>query len=188
MKFMQAISCGANAITEPRDSAHPYNSFNSLLKGEAYLWMEETCKYPDIYKQVSSSTAFGRNVDNLEITSVPLGHTNVKKAYPTGWLTAVASGKGTDPRVAVAWDVFRSEYDSTEIGKNEMKADDQAFADGLLTGEICCEVGSFGTSGTTTLSLTESGLVPKILNGGDVTRSIAEVKAKMTDCIKQSTK
>ena len=185
MRFLQSITYGAAAITEPRDSAHPYNSFNSLLSGNAYLWLEETCKYYDIYKQVPYSTAFGRDINNLEITSIPLGSTNTTKSYPTGWLTAVASGKGTDPRVAVAWDVFRSKYKPSLRGENEMNEVDQAFADKLISSNICFEVGNFGTSGTTTLSLSDSA-VQKIITGHDVAQCIYEIKNRMITCINES--
>ena len=186
MKFMQSLTAGANAITEPRDSAHAYNSYETLLKGGVYLWTEETSKYLDISKEVKSSTAFGRDLKNLEITTMPLGSTNTKKAYPTGWLTAVASGKGTDPRVAVAWDVFRSGYQDPVIDSNALDAEDQAFADGLIKGDICCEIGSFGTSDMTTLTLTEGGVVSKVIRGDDVAKCINEVKDLMTTCINQT--
>ena len=180
MKFMQSITSGAAIITEPRDSAHPYNSYKTLLSGKAYLWLEETCKYPDLYNEISGSEAFQRNVNNLEITTVPLGFTNTMKAYPTGWLTAVASGKGTDPRVAIAWDVFRSGYKSEKKGASELNEEDQSFADELIQGAISCEVGCFGTDSTTTLSLTESGLVPKVATGSNITDCINAVKNQMT--------
>ena len=188
MKFMQSLTHGNGAITEPRDSAHGYNSYETLLKGGVYLWTEETSKYLDISKEVKGSTAFGRDLKNLEITTMPLGSTNTKKAYPTGWLTAIASGKGTDPRVAVAWDVFRSGYQDPVKGDNEMDDEDQAFVDGLLKGDICCEVGCFGTSDMTSISLTESGIVQKIAKGDDVTKCINEVKDQITTCIKQTMK
>ena len=188
MKFMQSLTNGSTAITEPRDADHAYNSYETLLKGAVYLWTEETSKYLDISKEVKSSTAFGRDLKNLEITTMPLGSTNTKKAYPTGWLTAVASGKGTDPRVAVAWDVFRSSYQDPVKGDNEMDDEDQAFVDGLLKGEICCEIGCFGTSDMTTLTLTESGVVQKIAKGDDVAKAVNEIKDQMTTCIKQTLK
>ena len=184
MKFLQSITSGTDAITEPRDSAHPYNSFNSLLSGNSYLWLEETCKYYNIYKQIPNSTAFGRDVNNLEITSVPLGPTNTTNSYPTGWLTAVASGKGTDPRVAVAWDVFRSSYKPTVRGENEMSKEDQDFADSLINGNLCHEVGNFGTSDTT-LSISDN-IGEKILNGEDVAQCINDAMDKMRICINQS--
>ena len=188
MKFLQSITYGNAAIVEPRDSAHAYNSYDTLLKGGVYLWTEETSKYLDIPKEVKLSTAFGRDLNNLEITTMPLGFTNTKKAYPTGWLTAVASGKGTDPKVALAWDVFRSGYKDPVKGDNELDDQDQAFVDGLLKGNICCEIGSFGTSDMTSMTLTEGGIVQKIVKGDDITKCINEVKDQITTCINQVVK
>jgi len=188
MKLLQSLTYGSNAIIEPRDSAHAYNSYQTLLKGKVFLWTEESSKYLDIAKDVNSSTTFDRDKNNIGITTLPLGSTNTAKAYPTGWLTAVASGKGTDPRVALAWDVFRSGYDDPVKGSNEMSDEDQAFVDGLIKGNICCENGSFGTSTNTTINLTESGIVSKIVNGADVAQCITSTKEQITVCIAQTMK
>jgi len=62
------------------------------------------------------------------------------------------------------------------------------FTDNLLKGDICCEVGSFGTSDMTTLTLTEGGVIQKIVKGDDVTKCIKEVVGQMETCINQTTK
>ncbi len=183
MEFMKSICTGANAIVEPRDAAHAYNSYETLLKGGVYLWTEETSKYLDISKDVKTSSAFNRKKENIGVTTMPLGSTNTQKAYPTGWLTAVCSGKGTDPRVALAWDVFRSGYKDPVRDTNAFSAADQAFVDGLLKGNIACEVGKFSTSSETTLTLTEGGIIQKIVRGADVTQCVNEIKGQMTQCI-----
>ncbi len=183
MTFLQRLALGSNAIMEPRDTAHPYNSSATLLKGSAYLWLEESYKYLDLSKEVVSSAAFNRSKENIGITTIPLGPTNTKRAYPTGWLTAICSGKGTDPTVAVAWDVFRSTYKDPIRDANALSLEDQAFVDGLLKGNISFEVGCFYNGSDSTLSLTEGGIVQKVASGSDVTQSVNSIKNRMTACI-----
>ena len=184
LELIQQIFRGSKAIAEPRgnEGAFPYNSYDRMLKGKTYMFTEETSKYLDMAKDVKNSTAFKRNKANIGITTMPLGSTNTKKLYPTGWLTAVCSGKGTDARVALAWEVFRSSYVDPTIDANAMSETDQAFVDGLLAGGICCEVGNFATSSDDAVGMM-MGAAVKITNGADISQTITSIEDKMTLCI-----
>ena len=186
LKMMQSLFVGNNKIANTEAGA--YNSYESMLKGQAYMWTEETSKYLDVSKAVKSSSALNRSKDNIGLVAMPLGETNTAKAYPTGWLTAVCTGKGKDPRVAIAWDVFRSSYKDPVTDSNAMSATDKAYTDSFLDGDISCEVGKFSTSSEDTLGLTEGSLIPKIIKGADVSKEVTAVKDQMTACINATIK
>ncbi len=189
LELIKQMFRGAKAIAEPRgnDGAFPYNSYDRMLKGKTYMFTEETSKYLDMAKDVKNSSAFQRNKANIGITTMPLGNTNTKKLYPTGWLTAVCSGKGTDARVALAWEVFRSSYVDPTVDTNAMSEVDQAFVDGLLKGGICCEVGNFSTSSDDAVGMMMQAAV-SITNGADISQTITSIKDKMTLCINTTMK
>ncbi len=184
MNFLKRISNGATQITEPIDAEHSENATETLLRGTSYLWTEESSKYLDLAKDVLNSRTFGGTASNIGIASMPLGSTNTSKGYPTGWLTAVCSAKGTDPKVALAWDVFRSGYSDPVRGKNEMSTTDQAFVNSMLKGNICCEVGEFKTSDSGSTGLAMTDIVKPVFAGGDVSKLVSSVKDKITACIK----
>ncbi len=187
LKLMQDFFVGNRKIAEPKDGTHPYMSYETMLRGSAYMFTEETSKYLDMAKEVVKSSAFNRNKANIGIVAMPLGETNTKKAYPTGWLTAVCSGagKGSNELVAIAWEVFRSQYVDPATDPNAMSAADKKYTDSLLMGDISCEVGRFSNSETDTIQLTEhgAGIVPSVIAGADVSKQVTAVKDKMTDCI-----
>ena len=188
-KFVQKLSYGSNAICEPSDQSHPYNSSDTMLKGSATMWTEETSKYLDISKQVKTSTAFQKSKSNIGIASLPMGKTN-KNRYPTGWLTAVACGKGKNPLVSIAWDVFRSSYEDPIVDQNQMSRTDQKYCLNFMKGDICCEVGEFFDSAdhdvTSYFTMGNNGVSvrSKAINGGDVAEVIASIKDQINAAIK----
>ncbi len=191
LELIKEMFCGANAIAEPRrgdnDGQYPYNTYDRLLKGKTYMFTEETSKYLDMAEAVVNSTPFQRSKSNIGVTTMPLGSTNTKKLYPTGWLTAVCSGKGTDERVAVAWEIFRSSYVDPTTDKNAFSTEDQKFVDGLLAGGICCEVGNFKTSSEDAQVLMRV-VAQEVTQGADISQKITQVKDQITACIKATVK
>jgi len=181
-------------IAEPRDSAHPANTTQTMLHGTSVMFTEESSKYTNIADEVSTSQAFGRKKENIGITTLPLGETNKTKAYPTGWLTAVCAGVHKDKEeakeaalICIAWDKFRSSYSfASALGKNEMSKTDQEFVNGLLKGDICCEVGKFGLEDkNNTIYLTEGTVLPNIVvKKAKPASEVEAVKNQMTACIK----
>ena len=181
-KLIQQMCLGNNAIIEPTDTAHPYNSSETFMRGTAFMWTEETSKYLDIAKDVKASSAFDRDKNNIGIVEMPLGGGN--KKYPTGWLTAVACGSGKDPKVSVAWDVFRSKYKDPVKDANAMNAKDKEYTDDMLLGDIACEPGNFADSETDTNAIVANNVSPVIRNGADISKTIADYTDKLTNCIK----
>ncbi len=189
LNLIKQLFVGANSIAEPRgnDGAYPYNSYDRMLKGKTYMFTEETSKYLDMAKDVATSNAFERKKSNIGITTMPLGNTNTKKLYPTGWLTAVCSGKGSDERVAIAWETFRSSYVDPVTDANAMSATDKAFCDSLIKGGISCEVGNFHTSSDDAVGIM-MGAGQSVTNGADVAQTIESVKKQVANCIASTVK
>jgi ABC-type glycerol-3-phosphate transport system substrate-binding protein len=181
-KFIQQLCVGNNSITEPNDTAHPYNSSETFMRGTAFMWTEETSKYLDIAKEVKTQSAFNRDKNNIGIVEMPLAGKN-KNKYPTGWLTAVACGLGKDPKVSVAWDVFRSKYKDPVKDPNAMNAKDKEYTDDMLLGNIACEPASFADTETESNRVAADSIMPAIRNGADVAKTVADYKDKITACI-----
>lgn len=186
-KDIQSWFVGNTRIAEPSDTAHPWNTYDTMLKGNSMMFLEETSKYLDMSKDVKNSPSFNRDKNNIGIVEVPLGSTNKSGKYPTGWLTAVTCGKGKDPKVAIAWDTFRSRYEDPVQDSNAMSKADKAYTDGLMLGDISCEVGQFQTSDLSALNLT-SGMKGQIIKGQDISKSITQIKDQLTACIKATVK
>ena len=181
-KFIQQLCVGNNSITEPDDTAHPFNSSETFMRGTAFMWTEETSKYLDIAKEVRNQNAFNRDKNNIGIVEMPLAGKN-KDKYPTGWLTAVACGLGKDPRVSIAWDVFRSRYDDPVKDPNAMSEKDKEYTDDMLLGNIACEPASFADTETDSNRVASYRIMPAIRNGADVAKTVADYKDKITACI-----
>ena len=181
-KFIQQLCVGNNAITEPNDTAHPYNSSDTFMKGNAFMWTEETAKYFDISREVKTKSAFNRDKNNIGIVEMPLAGTN-KDRYPTGWLTAVACGLGKDPKVSIAWDVFRSKFKDPVKDPNAMNAKDKEYTDDMLLGNIACEPASFADTETESNKVAAEKIMPAIRSGADVAKTVADYKDKITACI-----
>lgn len=186
LKYIQKLALGSKAIAEPFDNAHPTNQSDTLRSGKAYMFVEETSKYLDLSTQVKKSTAFGRKKENIGLVEVPLAGNNIKGGrYPTGWLTAVACGAGKDPRVAVAWEVFRSKYVDRIQDSNAMSEEDKKYTNSFLLNDIVCEPAQFANSeGKTSLFICDSKMVPDVYKGADVAKSVFDYKSQLTDMIK----
>ena len=180
LELLQKIYCGNNAIGQKLDGSEHTKAF---FEGRNFMYCEESSKYPDIAVGVKKSMAFNKKIDNIGIVPVPLPAQNTEKAYPTGWLTAVCAGEGSDARVAVAWANFMATYKSTVKSENEYSKEDQALLDSLMAGKILPNRhGAYATSSTKSLSLHET-LVTKVRNGEDIAKTIDELYPQYVACI-----
>lgn len=184
LNMIKKMFQGNSRIAEPNNNAsYPYNSEQTLLRGTTYMFMEESSKYINIAKEINTSLAFERNIGNLGVVRVPYGSTNKNKAYPTGWLTAVAAGKGTkDARVAVAWSKFMASYKDTVNDKYNLPESYDNYRLELLSGNICCESGSWSTSDTDTRTLL-AAINSDVASGKDVSQTVTRYKDRMQHCL-----
>lgn len=180
LKYKQKLLLGSNAIVEADGTITQEN----FIQGKVYMWCEESSKYIDVIGDIPNATAFGRKKENVGIVEMPLAGNN-KDRYPTGWLTAVACGKGKDPRVAIAWDVFRSQYvDPLESqDATGFSTADKKYVNNLLVGNICLDIGRFYSSDEDTGVLITTEMDYSVRKGGDVAKEVAAYKDKVQDCI-----
>ena len=183
-KFMGKLISGVNAISEPLGGEYGLNNSETFMKGTAYMWLEETSKYLDISQIATAKSAFNKKKENIGIVKMPLGATNKSKKYPTGWLTAVACGKGKDPRVSIAWDVFRSSYDDPIVDANAMSKSDTAYIQATLKGDIACEVGMFSNSSGEQIDRYEGDIRNSVCKGDDVSKLTTKYKDMINNAIK----
>ncbi len=186
-KQVQQWFCGNNKIgSVDNNSGTAENGRNALIKGQIYLMPEESSKYLDFNGLCEKSSNFGYSKKNLGVVAQPLGSTNTKKKYPTGWLTAVAASRGTDARVALAWDVFRSGYVDPVTDPAAMSAEDKAYCLNLLKGDICCELGDMSDNSNYTRHIVSDAVV-KISKGSDISKTLSAINGQVNNCIKVAT-
>lgn len=180
LKYKQKLLLGSNAICESDGTI----THENLIRGKVYMWCEESSKYIDIMGDIANATALGRKKENVGIVEMPLAGNN-KDRYPTGWLTAVVCGKGKDPRIAIAWDVFRSQYvDPLEAQDTTgFSAADRKYVNSLLVGNICCDIGRFYSSDDDTGTIISTNMDYRVRKGGDVAKEVAAYKDQVQACI-----
>lgn len=186
LQLIQRIYNGNDAIGEKMGGEDHTKSF---MEGRNYMYFEESSKYPGLVAQVKKSTAFGKDVNNLEIVPIPLVDENGAKmsdAYPTGWYTCICAGEGSDPRIALTWAAFEATYKSTVKGANEYDAEDQALIDKIMAGKtIPNRHGAFKTSSKETTYLHDP-MIEKVRNGEDISKVVNEYYDQYAACIEET--
>lgn len=171
---------------EPSVGSHGYGDNTYFAKGGCYMWEQESSKYVELVAAVRTANAFMKNKENIGIVDEPLDGKYNKNRYPTGWLTAVACGKGKDPKVAIAWDVFRSSYKDPQKDADDFNDTDKAYVNSLLKGDISCEVGSFSDSSTTSNEICANKVQPEIRKAGStsaINAIINKYKGQVQACV-----
>lgn len=181
-EYIHTLKIAAN----PSVGTHGYGDNTFFVTGGSYMWEQESSKYVELVAAVRSANAFAKDKTNIGIVDEPLDGKYNKNRYPTGWLTAVACGKGKDPRVAIAWDVFRSTYKDPQKDSDDFNDTDKAFVNSLLKGDIACEVGSFSDSSTTSNAICANKVQPEIRAAGStsaITSIINKYKGQVQACV-----
>lgn len=171
--------------------SHGYDEWDYFIKGGCYMFSQESSKYVEIVQEAMSANAFGKSKSNLGVVEVPLATKYNKNRYPTGWLTAVACGKGKNPKVAIAWDVFRSSYKDPQTDKNGFSATDKAYVDALLKGDIACEPGAFQDASKQTNLIVANDLQPAVRKAGStsaIQSIVNRYKNQIQSCIDNTIK
>lgn len=179
MKNISKLGSGATKIIETQTAEDQLENF---LAGETYVYTEESDRYTRIMERISTLNAFKKNGKNLGIVPLPLGDTNTKKTYPTGWIETAVCPKGANPDVVIAWAKFWTSYDDpVTTDKTKMSAKDQAMIDKLLK-NINPRRCSYSDSSWAMSSL-EWNLVTEAARGHDLSVQINAYKPQMQSCI-----
>ncbi len=179
MKNISKLGSGATKIIQTQTAEDQLENF---LAGETYVYTEESDRYTKIMSRINTLNAFKKNGNNLGIVPLPLGDTNTKKTYPTGWIETAVCPKGANPDVVVAWAKFYTTYeDPVTTDKTKMSAKDQAMIDDLLK-NINPRRCSYSDSSWSMSSL-EWNLVTEAARGKDLSVQINDYKPQMQSCI-----
>ena len=147
-------------------------------KGTIFTFVQESAKYSQIAGEISGSAAFGKKVDNLGLVPLPK---NDNGKVNTGWLFGVAAGKGSDPRVAVAWANYAATYKSPSKGKTEMSDELEEVCKSLLTGKtVFAHTGLTAVNPRTNTSNLITGVLTENVSwaagrGSDISKAISDI-------------
>ena len=183
LKMIQKLFAGNNRIGDPKQKPGGEPYFDDLYNKEVFLTVEESSKFTKIAQIVPTKSSFDKKISNIGIVDVPLGGGN--KLYPTGWLTAVAAPIKTDGRVAVAFEMFRSEYTPAR-NKYQMSKEDEAYTLALMEKGIVCPVATFATSSETSEEINEEAWI-QATKGASID-SIISNHDRVQKCIDTATK
>ena len=179
-ELVKKLYTGNDAIGTISTSNQGY--VEAFANGKYYVAIEEHSKYPSFAAAAAKSVNLDKNYKNVGIVPLPLPAENTSKAYQCGWYTAIASGKGSDPTVAVLWADFSKSYKSPVKGKYELSDEDQALVDKLISGNIVNDHGSATNNSDRTLDI-QARILSQVKNGGDIDKLINENYKVMSDCI-----
>ena len=181
LQLFQKAWVGNNAIAEPWVNNVPVK--DGFYNGTSFMYMEETSKWPEFAAEVVKSHAFNKTTDNLGIVPVPLTEDNKQKLYPCGWHTCVSAGKGSDPRVAIAWAKFESSFQSSIKDKYPLRDEDDKLIKMLRSGKVLSNRhGNYTSTSGNTTSYYEK-IMSDIRNGEDIATAISNYRPAIINCI-----
>ena len=79
---------------------------------------------------------------------MPQDSAAAKRGYPTGWLTGICAGTGSDPRVAVAFAKFWDAYKDPVADKFAMTEEEAKLCDKLISGNLALTHGLYSNAST----------------------------------------
>lgn len=182
LELLRKIYVGNDAIGSMSTSSQEY--VDGFKNGLFYIMIEEHSKYPSFAEAAAKSALCGKSVDNVGIVPIPLPAENTSKAYPTGWYTAIASGKGSDPTVAVLWADFSRSYESPVKSKYELTGANLALVEKLQAGNtLPVRHGSASNNTTDTGAVWTNNIITATKNGDDINQLIEKYYPIFNDCI-----
>ncbi len=162
--------------------------YELLTAGKIFATTEESQKYKVIAPLAAESAVFNRNYKNLGIVPMPQDTAAAKRGYPTGWLTGICAGTGSDPRVAVAFAKFWDTYKDPVADKFAMTEEEAKVCEKLISGNLALIHGSYSNATTTSHQSFDWGVMMHVVGGEDIASRISAMKSVVEDCIKQTLK
>ena len=181
LELLRKIYVGNDAIGSTSTSSQEY--VDGFKNGLFYIMIEEHCKYPLFAEAAAKSALCGKNADNAGIVPIPLPAENTTKAYPTGWYTAIASGKGSDTTVAVLWADFSMSYESPVKSKYELSDTDQALVEKLQSGNTIPVRHGNASNNTTSANESWTAILSGTKYGSDINQIIEKYYPVFNDCV-----
>ena len=181
LELMRKIYVGNDAIGSTDTGSQSY--IEGFKNGLFYIMIEEHSKYPSFAAAAAKSALCGKNKDNAGIVPIPLPAENTSKSYPTGWYTAIACGKGSDPMATVLWTDFSKAYESPVKSKYELTGDNLALVEKLQAGNTNPVRHGQANNSTTGTGETWVTIIGQTKNGSDISQLIEKYYPIFNDCV-----
>ena len=181
LELMRKIYVGNDAIGSTDTGSQSY--IEGFKNGLFYIMIEEHSKYPSFAAAAAKSALCGKNKDNAGIVPIPLPAENTSKSYPTGWYTAIACGKGSDPMATVLWTDFSRAYESPVKSKYELTGDNLALVEKLQAGNTNPVRHGSASNNTTTTNDAWAAIFYNTKNGSDISQLIEKYYPIFNDCV-----
>ena len=181
LELMRKIYVGNDAIGSTDTGSQSY--IEGFKNGLFYIMIEEHSKYPSFAAAAAKSALCGKNKDNAGIVPIPLPAENTSKSYPTGWYTAIACGKGSDPMATVLWTDFSRAYESPVKSKYELTGDNLALVEKLQAGNTNPVRHGNASNSTTDIIVVWASIVGQTKNGSDISQLIEKYYPIFNDCV-----
>ena len=181
LELMRKIYVGNDAIGSTDTGSQSY--IEGFKNGLFYIMIEEHSKYPSFAAAAAKSALCGKNKDNAGIVPIPLPAENTSKSYPTGWYTAIACGKGSDPMATVLWTDFSRAYESPVKSKYELTGDNLALVEKLQAGNTNPVRHGQANNSTTGINVVWMSIVGQTKNGSDISQLIEKYYPVFNDCV-----
>ena len=188
LKFVRDMGVGSNAILKFFGEKTAKEVF---VSGNTICYKSQIADYKDLKKQATTSTAFGKNADNVGIVTLPKGPDSKDKYITTSAVVGWASGVGSsNPLAAVAWAKMMIADNVSEL-KNRSGLTDEQF-DYYVRQPLKTHSIVRGYYGYATSSIKMSDIAIKIESevylGGDITAILNNYRQEVRNCINVSLK
>ncbi len=181
-KYVRTLTTGKDPIIDLNET----NTTDAFFTGKIAFYSSPPYHYNanlNIAENVSSSSAFGKSLKNLGVVPHPKGPDNSNYAKGCTWLYALAAGKGSDNRVAIAWGKFGTTFKSPVKETYELSDADAKMIENIKNGPIIYLNASYSDGKKIAhdyISQMEWFIVE---DGQDVAKLTAEYNAYVKNCI-----
>lgn len=181
LELLKKIYVGNDAIGSMSTQSQDY--VEAFKNGLFYMFAEEHSKYPSLAAAAAKSALCGKDKNNVGIVPLPMPAENTSKAYSTGWYTAIASGKGSDPTLAVLWTDFSKSYDSPVKSNYELSDTDMALIKKLQAGNTIPVRHGNASNGQSNANNCWTSILYGTKEGKDINQLIEQYYPILNDCI-----
>ena len=190
INFSLQLTNSATGIAKAATTTQPGDTYyERFFAGKTYVFPQETSKWSQIAAGAASSTAFGKDIDNVGIVPMPMNTTD-KNAYAYDQLRCITAGvKTNDIRVAACYAKFEATYvDAVQDKATVITGKNKTYVDTLLKAKTkIVNHGRYATSSTNTTDINANAYL-EIAQGGDVAQVLKKAQQDNENAIKATWK
>lgn len=159
-----------------------------FFAGKAYTCISQTDGYTQYSKKAATSSAFGKDANNLGCVPIPTMPYNTTGKYPGHAPQGYSVGKGSsDPSVAVCYALFESTLEDSDIAvSGQLPAEIRNEIDNLFAKNGFISYCGFKDSNGQNVAKAFSTMEKTIIQGGDVTATLNSNRNVITRLISDS--